>query len=128
MKRDLDLIRNILLAVEADQKNNLDLYELSDKLQVDPDVLYYHLELLQDAKFIIVRGGVVAFTPETRKHDPYKIERLTFDGCDYLDAIRNTTVWNRVKKKLKLIGGTTALSVVKEVAVATATQMLNSGG
>lgn len=124
MKRDLDLIRNILLAIEEDETGKLDLYELADTLHVAPEQLYYHLELLRDAKFIIVHGGVVPFTPTTRKHDPYKISRMTFAGCDYLDSIKSDTVWNQVKNRLKHVGGAASFEVVKELAVRTTLQIL----
>ena len=124
MKRDLDLIRSILLAIESDDTGKLRVYKLASDLSVSPDLIWYHVQLLRDAKFICIRGGVAAFTPQLRKYSLYTIRRMTFAGCDYLDAIKNDTVWNHVKENLKKVGGSTALDVVKELAIKASIQLL----
>lgn len=49
-------------------------------------------------------------------YDDYMIKRLTADGCDYLDNIRNDTIWNKTKEVISNIGGTCALDIVKSIA------------
>lgn len=44
------------------------------------------------------------------------IKRLTADGCDYLDNIRNDTIWNKTKEAISNVGGTCALDIVKSIA------------
>ena len=106
-----------MLTIENNTLEKLDIYALSEAVQASPDSVYYHLELLKDKQFVITRGGVVAFTPSTRKYDPYWIQRLTFDGCEYLESIRNDKIWLRVKQELKNIGGSASLEIVKDIAV-----------
>lgn len=116
MKRDLDLIRNILLAIEASSSDKINLYDLADLLDVDPDTVFFHLELLRDKKFIIAHGGCVVLTPQTRKHEPYTIRRITSDGYDYLDSIKNDTIWENTKKSVKSFGANVSFSVIKTIA------------
>ncbi|WP_311156180.1 DUF2513 domain-containing protein [Prevotella histicola] len=109
MKRNLDLIRNILFAVE--NSNSIDasltLNSLS-KLHRDQDLILYHVFLLDDAGFII---GIIDETA------PYiSIARLTNKGHDYLDTIRDDSVWKQTKSTLGKISGSASLEVVKTIA------------
>ncbi|MCI7693554.1 DUF2513 domain-containing protein [Veillonella caviae] len=109
MKRDLDLIRNILFTIE--NSNSIDasltLNSLS-KLHQDQELILYHVFLLDDAGFII---GIIDETA------PYiSITRLTNEGHDYLDTIRDDSVWNQTKSTLGKISGSASLEVVKTIA------------
>ena len=109
MKRNLDLIRNILFAVES--SNSIDacltLNGLS-KLHSDQELILYHVFLLDDAGFII---GIIDETA------PYvSITRLTNEGHDYLDTIRDDSVWKQTKSTLGKISGSASLEVVKTIA------------
>ena len=117
LKRDLDIIRDILLAVENDDTHMISVYDISCILGITPEAAKYHVGLLKDQEFIIIHGGYIATGPVFKKYDFIKIERLTFAGCDYLDAIRNDNIWAKVKERLAKIGGNTALDVVKSLAV-----------
>lgn len=118
MKRDLDLLRTILLKIEESNEPLL----LSDMVRSlgNGSLIRFHVELLIDANYIDVRK-----VPVLGVRDPdFYIYRLTNDGCDYLDAVRNDTVWSICKDKLLSVGGTATLEVTKAVAVAVAKTML----
>lgn len=115
MKRDLDLLRKILLAIEnADEfcyYNGIpDL--ASDIGCSNLELVSFHVSLLVDNNYIEVSDisccGI--------NYDDYVIKRLTADGCDYLDNIRNDTIWNRTKEVISNAGGTCALDIVKSIA------------
>lgn len=88
MKRDLDLVRAILITAEnSDEPIGDDVL-----LSIEPDAkkMAYHLELMQAHGLINV----------TVKYDglnktPYmlKLHSVTWEGYDYLDAIRSARVW-----------------------------------
>ena len=109
MKRNLDLIRNILFAVE--NSNSIDASLTLNsllKLHQDPELILYHVFLLDDAGFII---GIFDETA------PYiSIARLTNEGHDYLDTIRDDSVWKQTKNTLGKISGSASLEVVKTIA------------
>lgn len=39
---------------------------------------------------------------------------MTWEGYDYLDAIRSPQVWNKAKEAISMAVGDTSLSVVKQ--------------
>lgn len=113
MKRDLDLLRDMLLKIEesGSEINPLSIEDFLE-LNADPEIISYHLYLLEDANFINV-----AFTNQFYDTTNYFVATLTMRGCDYLDAVRDSSIWNKVKEKLKTVGGSAAMDVVKTIAV-----------
>ena len=82
MKRDMDLVRNILLEIESKdngtgQSINLDLTE------VDQKTLQAHLLLMFKSGFIEGKDGS---SLPSRKFFP---QRLTWAGHDFLDSVRS---------------------------------------
>ena len=116
MKRDLNLIRNILLETEAAPSDTLTVYDIADKYHANPDLVAYQLDLLAEAGFLKVRGLTIAWTPDTHKYDAERIDRLTLEGHNYLDAIRNDTVWQNTLAELRNIGISVSFEIVKEIA------------
>jgi len=110
MKRNLDLIREILLTLESMDFRNT----VSDKLKIvgyDEAVITYHCQLLLDAGFILGKdvstmGGVNVL-----------INRMSNAGHDYLDAVREPSRWQSVKDKIISIGGSVTLDMAKEIAM-----------
>ena len=112
MKRDLDLIRSILIEIESNKEdktlNSSDfLYLNNDKNTID-----YHLYLLNDAGYI----DAIDVTCIGHRYPQYLIKWLTNDGCEYLDTIRDDSVWSKTKDKIYSVGNALTLSTVKSVA------------
>ena len=85
----------------------------------DPREVFQHVHLLQQAGFV-----EVFFTAGYN----VDVNHLTCDGHDFLDAIRDSTVWAKVTKKLKEVGGTASLSTVKALATADLKEQLGLDG
>ena len=120
MKRDLDLVRLILLEVE---KSDEPVH--AEKLTCDAftfSMIAYHVELMR------AHGLLDASISKDWNGKPVYccIEALTWDGCDYLDAIRNENVWEKTKKVIKETVGSTTLALIKDVAVIVATQAIKA--
>lgn len=115
MKRDLDLLRKILLAIENANEfyyyNGIPLLA-SDIGCPNLNLVSFHVSLLVDNNYI----EVLNVTCCGIAYDDYMIKRLTADGCDYLDNIRNDTIWNKTKEAISNVGGTCALDIVKSIA------------
>lgn len=109
MKRDMEVIRAVLLAVEqADGPHSG-----SSHFQLegyDPGITGYHVRLLKEAGYLKAEF-VLGDPPQAIVKD------LTWEGHEFLDAVRNTTVWQRVKKKVVSEGGSIPLSVLKALAL-----------
>ena len=54
------------------------------------------------------------------------IEGLTWDGTDYLDAIRDGSVWAKTKKVVADAVGSTTMEVIKQTAVLVAVEMVKA--
>ena len=90
MKRDMDLARRILLAT-AQQPHDDDLMGLPD---VDEEDFALHVIWLQEA------GLVKALISETTGGTLAYVQRLTWNGCDFVDAIQDDTLWAKAKAKV----------------------------
>src|SRR4030042_3832657 len=98
MKRDMDLIRAILLAVEADVHGFAPDIEIEGYTQ---EQIGYHTVLLGEAGLVKVID-----TSDFRKKSPEaKIIRLTLAGHEFLDSARENNIWNQAKDKINKIGG-----------------------
>jgi hypothetical protein len=105
MKRDMDLIRSILLNVESDGKLGL------------PDG-HTNTEIADHAQQLKEAGLVEAAIVRDHEGIPCQavIIRLTSKGHDFVDATRNQSFWIKTKAYVtKNLPGWT-LSVFKEVA------------
>lgn len=112
MKRDMDLARKILLALETRGFNELS----SDAFVTegyDERTVAAHFELLEEADLIeasllhvesegLIRGDAL---------------RLTWAGHEYLDAVRNQEIWEKTKAHLAKQGGSMTIELIKAVAI-----------
>lgn len=109
MKRDMDLVRDILRAIENLEDSTFDA-KTFDHLSHPPAVINYHLGLLVDAR--LAEGTCDQLIG--RPPDWY-VTRLTWEGHEFLDAARNDTIWAKAKKKTLDATGGISLSLLKEV-------------
>jgi hypothetical protein len=110
MKRDLDYIRELLLAIEADSRldgTGLVHFAPSSDSGRSCEELAYHLTLLIEAGFL--KGEPTGQIP--------MISRLTWDGHEFLDDIRDPEIWGKTKERAKTVAGL-GLQFVWEIAKA----------
>ncbi len=101
MKRDMDLLRELLFRLEASPKIYAGRKSLSFEGRPDDEVTL-HLKLLEDAGYIDrppparpVPGGA-------------GIEigmRLTHAGYEFLDSVRDPAIWSETKAGARKVGG-----------------------
>lgn len=110
MKGDMDLIRELMLKLEAlvvplTELKAIDGHEPAVQVegyataQID-----YHLLLLEQAGFIH-GGGLENFG--MRFGPGLGFQSLTWTGHDFLDAMRSPDVWNKAKQAASAAGGFT---------------------
>src|SRR5438477_7799557 len=105
MQRDMELIRTILLKVEADPTfdgsvHQTDAAALGITDHSDDEVLY-HLVLLIEAGLLDgkkVTAG--SFPPST-----VAILRLTWQGHEFLDSVRDPDIWHKTKQRAATVTG-----------------------
>lgn len=112
MRRDMEIIRKLLAAIEA--KSDLEPNEI--KIQdADDLVVGRHVEILFAAGMIDGFESDQLGLPYT----PISVRDLTWEGHDLAASLRNESVWASIKKKLSPDElSTLPLPVIKTVATA----------
>jgi hypothetical protein len=118
MKREMDLVREILLVIEAQEPRVSGISEVPTIGEWDPLIVYGHVLLLRDAGFLQRTDMLVGNPPKVFVSD------LSWEGHEFLDAIRNTTVWERLKRKVLEEGGAIPLTLLKSLAIKLAADRL----
>ena len=117
MKRDWDLIREILTKVEDIDSNTVDV-KLSDFPDDKHLAVSYHVKLLIDTG--IIKGQM---SPVMQSKD-FFVHSLTWEGHEFLDSIRNDTVWEKTKAIFADKGISMSIDLVKGVATKAALSIL----
>ena len=115
MKRDMELVRRILLEVEARPefpggRLRLDGY--------DGKVISNHVELLYE------KGYIDAHKTNDEDGWAWMPKRLKWEGHDLLDAFRDESIWKKTKQSLLAVGGAATIEITKAIAVRWAKEKL----
>lgn len=108
MKRDMDLIRELMLLLEDRPIPAFGIEWLApETIQVagrGAAEIGYHLSLLVQAGFIEAGG---ADTTGMRLSPGIAFRGLSWTGHDFLESVRSPDVWDRTKEAAKSAGGFT---------------------
>ncbi len=102
MRRDDDALRQILLDTERGEDWRVLVYKTSD-MSNEENKFSYNVQLLCDAGFMT----------QSSQH----VFRMTNQGHDYLDAIRDEGIWNNTKQLVTDTGGNATLEIMKSLAI-----------
>ena len=111
MKRNWDTIREILIRFE-DLDPETGSLQLSDFSSDRAYEYSYHVELLLEAGLI---HGQMSKTLGNHAQN-FLAHRLTWEGHEFLDAIRSDSVWNKTKTSFVKSGLSMTFDLVKGVA------------
>lgn len=121
MRRDMELVRQLLLKIEAADRG-LDLTDFTCDAWTN-DEIAYHLRLLKSKGFIdgtegkAWSGNIVMF----------HVDGLTWDGADFLDAIRDDRVFSKTSKVVRETVGSVTLDTFKDAAKIVALEAIKRG-
>jgi hypothetical protein len=118
MKRDADLVRTILLAVEGADGGELVKLPLIEGHS--PAAVHFHVRLLLEA------GLLQTALPDRKPKRPWIILRLTWSGYDFLDHIRDPKIWRITKAGASKVGSWSleTLSALAKAALLSRAAML----
>lgn len=122
MKRDMELIRKILLTVE---EKYVDTWLYDNDVQIngyDIKIVGYHCAILHDAGLLYDYNGQYGDGELLQ----FGVGRLTWDGHEFLEKIKSDTVWNKTKDTITTKGIPFVMEAVKEVATAVTTTMIKT--
>jgi Hypothetical protein (DUF2513) len=98
MKRDMDLIRRMVLAAR-NFESKPDYRGLDELEGVSSPVFYEHAKLLQEAKLAEVI--LSNYIPQSPYDEPGAIIlRLTWNGQDFAQLIEEDTAWSKAKETI----------------------------
>lgn len=114
MKRDLDLIRTLLLRLEDTEVPAGHSTPLGpNELQIDGysgEKIAYHIQLLKSAGFVReLRSKPLRYG--------LNYSGLSWDGHEFLDSVRDDAIWRNTRTAVNAVGGFT-FDLVKDMAKA----------
>ena len=121
MRFNLDCARALLLALESDLQFDDDLeypalsfWDVCDTPTMSAyskaDIYYTTLKL-DEAGFIDV-----AIEDSGDRPSEIIYSSITFDGHQYLDSVRSETLWEQIKHKISIFGGSVALPIINSLS------------
>lgn len=121
MRRDLDLVRSILLAVER-ADGEVDIDDLACDAWPYEEVAY-HVRLMEHHGLIDVLRDKRDMSGATID---LAVSGLTWDGQDMLEAMRDDRVWRRARKAISESVGSTTFEVVKQTCATVAASLVRA--
>jgi hypothetical protein len=114
MQRDMDLMRKILFKIE-------EIFPAGDLLIHGVPLDGYDKLLIADHCQLLFEAGLInSYKPQRGGQGAkvlfYSVGNLTNSGYDFLDKIREDTVWNRTKTIIKDKGLPMVIDVIKEIS------------
>lgn len=120
MKRNMDLCRLILFKIEEEYVSTA-LYDLKITGYSDEEVSY-RCKLLFDNELILDYEDSYV----DNCLDAFGVGSLTWKGHDFIDKIREDTVWNRTKEVIKEKMLPNTIEVIKDISGAIIKSMIES--
>ncbi|MBA2174842.1 DUF2513 domain-containing protein [Halobacillus locisalis] len=121
MKREIDVIKYVLVEIEETQRSGPIQLQFDENDSYSTDKLNYHLRILTDAGFVdgeikgVMGGGQINL-----------IKSITWEGHDLLDALRNEKAVEMAEKEAEKQGSKLSdlpIEVAKSLVIASAKQL-----
>ena len=105
----MDLIRKILFKIEEDYKGH-PLYQFT--------LDNYELWIVKEHCKLMYQQGLIEYIEDDDLNNSsyFYVGNLTNDGYDFLDKIRQDTIWNKTKETITKKGLPLIVDVIKDVA------------
>ena len=115
MKRDMELVREILITLEDHDHGHAP----DGELQIPgytQETIGYHLVLMGEAGLIVAHTTTAFSSPSPSAI----VSRITWEGHEFIANARNETVWAKVKATVVSKGGSVSFEVLKFMVIETA--------
>lgn len=110
MKRDWELVREILLAVEA-LESSMQALRSSEVGGYEPEIAAYHIHMLIEAG--LIHGQCFQSTSGPRQ---CSARELTWAGHEFLDRIRSRSNWSKTVSLIREKGLDLSFETIKTAA------------
>jgi Hypothetical protein (DUF2513) len=137
MKRDLDLIRSILLDLESGTggvlvPEKMKVKFVHEAMQPSVDILVedcsYDLETVCFHIYLLEEVGYIEKGSYTRGHGGFyftRVPAITWAGYEFLDNARNDSIWHAAKQKVGEKLKSSSIEVINGVLVQLSNNLLN---
>lgn len=113
MRRDMDLIRAIMLKLEdmSVAQGTAEVLTPGESAMAlegySPEEIAYHLTLISEAGLLVDHARMMS--------GEFVFERLSVAGHDFVDSVRSPEIWAKTKKGAETAGGFT-IDLLKDLA------------
>ena len=111
MKRDMDLVRLILLKIEEEHTSGLVMGITIDNYDIE--TVAYHCEIMYQAGLILEYKRERAWGNKTVS---VAVGGLTWEGQDYLDKVRDDKLWKKTKEEISKKGLPLVFDTIKTIS------------
>lgn len=101
MKRDDDYLRDLLMEIEASEDHLFFVIRTMDGGDLQ-NKQWFHAQLLCDYGLLCQESDAAY--------------RLTAQGCDLIDSIRDNGIWRQTKRAVAETGGNATLEIIRSLA------------
>lgn len=122
MKKNADLFRQLMLDMESSDRPITHDHEVPGYTR---DEVAYHLALIVKSGFVDGPKPVY-YMDGTNSTIPGAVLalRLTPAGHDFIDNLRDETVWKKVKERVATAGGSVSIEILGQLGVSVTKQLL----
>lgn len=113
MRRDMDLIRELMLKIEMLPTAHCGEFRLHpgtepvEVTEFSANEIEYHLRLIVEAGLITSKGRF--------GNGDFRFDRMTWAGHDFVDSVRDPKIWAKTKNGAEAAGGFT-VDLLKDLA------------
>jgi len=105
MKRDMDLVRKILLSLE--ERNEFVGTIVPEIEGYSKNQIFYHIKLMAEADLVVAHDLTSSAGPHLA------VSRLTTWGHDFLDSARSESIWEKAKEVVLSTGSSLTVDALK---------------
>lgn len=110
MKRDLDLMRQIMLDLEGSDDYHTDIASLyPDKDSEAMLRITWHLRLLEDAGYVVLGPPCLCGYPN------YPVELITNNGYEFIRLTQDKTAWEKARDKIIELGAIASTPLLQKI-------------
>jgi hypothetical protein len=109
MKRDMDLVRLILLRAQESEYGALSAAAFHEEGYSERTVAQ-HFQLMEEGGLIVAN---LLNLPEHGGVQKGRLLRLTWEGQEFADAVQSTSIWSKAKQKVLAAGGSLTMQALK---------------
>lgn len=100
MKRDMELVRQILLALEETDRFRLSVDELVDQLpNANRNSIVWHLVVMEEGGLVALGKLDVSTNWKIQEHEVIETVRIHWNGHEFIAAAMNETVWRKAQRQ-----------------------------